>query len=45
VSGLQDELSRLRRLLKDKDIELGVLSLQKTKVGSLVFWLLAFLSA
>ena len=45
MSGLQDEISRLRRLLKDKDIELGVLSLQKTKVGSLVFWLLALIGA
>jgi hypothetical protein len=45
VSGLQDEISRLRRLLKDKDTELGVLSLQKTKVGSLVFLGLALINA
>jgi len=36
VSRLEDDISRLRRLLADKDSELGVLALQKSKVGALV---------
>ena len=41
VSRLEDDISRLRRLLADKDSEIGVLALQKHKVGALVIVLSA----